>query len=145
MSTREVTQQYRLNQWMEIIRECRSSGHTVSRWCSNHNVRESSCYYWLKRIRVAACESFPVLSTSRQEIVTVNIPSPRPPLESGLLTKRLVGRMVVIFVLAKTKKQPRGAKPRGCFQSCNRLKYCESLSFTYSPTMFTIGEASLSR
>ncbi|MGE1062145.1 hypothetical protein NXG27_13730 [Megasphaera paucivorans] len=76
MNTREVTQQYRLNQWMEIIRECRSSGQSVASWCANHGVRQSSYYYWLKQIRVTACESFPALSTSKQEIVPLNIPSP---------------------------------------------------------------------
>jgi hypothetical protein len=32
LNTREVTQQYRLNQWTEIIRECRSSGQSVASW-----------------------------------------------------------------------------------------------------------------
>lgn len=74
MNTREVTHQYRLNQWMGIIRECRSSGQTVSVWCASHNVNPKSYYYWLKRVRLAACESLPVLS-SDQQIVPLNIPA----------------------------------------------------------------------
>lgn len=95
MNTREVTQQYRLNQWMEIIRECRSSGQTVSSWCSNHNIKETSYYYWLKRIRVAACESLPAISTPKQEIVPVNIPS--PPLESGFQVQEPTSAIIVHF------------------------------------------------
>ena len=76
MNTREATHQYRFHRWMEIIRECRSSGQPVASWCNSHNVKESSYYYWLKKVRVAACESLPVLSTSVQEIVPLNIPAP---------------------------------------------------------------------
>ena len=76
MTTKEVTHQYRLHRWVEIIQECRSSGQPVASWCSNHNVRESSYYYWLKKVRLAACESLPALRTSEQEIVPLNIPAP---------------------------------------------------------------------
>jgi transposase len=34
LDTREVTRQYRLNQWTEKILECRKSGQTVSAWCA---------------------------------------------------------------------------------------------------------------
>ncbi|MCM0760893.1 DUF2922 domain-containing protein [Sporomusa sphaeroides DSM 2875] len=38
MDTKEVTRQYRLNKWTEIIRKCRSSGQTISVWCASHNI-----------------------------------------------------------------------------------------------------------
>jgi hypothetical protein len=40
---------YRLQQWTEIIRDCRSSGQTVVRWCADHEVNVKSYYYWLKK------------------------------------------------------------------------------------------------
>lgn len=76
LNTREVTRKYRLNQWTEIIRECRSSGQTVSAWCSEHNINPKSYYYWLKRVRTAACEALPSLSARNNPIVPVNIPVP---------------------------------------------------------------------
>ena len=36
MNTREVANQYRLNKWTELVRECRSSGQTVSAWCVHY-------------------------------------------------------------------------------------------------------------
>lgn len=75
MNTREVTHQYRLKQWMEIIRECRSSGQTVSAWCAEHDINPKSYYYWLKRVRMAACEALPSLS-GNNPIVPVNMPLP---------------------------------------------------------------------
>lgn len=74
MNTREVTKQYRLNKWTEIIRECRSSGQTVSAWCADHDINPKSYYYWLRRIRTAACEALPSLCSQNNPIVPVNIP-----------------------------------------------------------------------
>ena len=76
MNTREVTNQYRLNKWTDIVRECRSSGQTVSAWCADHDINPASYYYWLKRIRTAACEALPSLCTQNNPIVPVNFPAP---------------------------------------------------------------------
>lgn len=75
MDTRAAAQQYRLNQWTEIIRECRSSGQTISSWCAEHNINIKSYYYWLKRVRMVACESLPVISDGEQQIVPIRMPS----------------------------------------------------------------------
>ncbi len=74
MDTREVTRKYRLNQWIEIIRECRSSGQTVSAWCAGHDINPKSYYYWLKRVRTAACEALPAISAGNSPIVSIDIP-----------------------------------------------------------------------
>lgn len=74
MDTREVTRKYRLNQWIEIIRECRSSGQTVSAWCADHDINPKSYYYWLKRVRTAACEALPAICAGDSPIVPINIP-----------------------------------------------------------------------
>lgn len=74
LNTREVTNQYRLNKWIEIVRECRSSGQTISSWCADHNINPKTYYYWLKRVRVAACEALPSLGSQTNPIVPVNIP-----------------------------------------------------------------------
>ena len=74
MSTREVTRNYRMNQWTEIIRECRNSGQTVSSWCAEHNINSKSYYYWLRRVREAACEALPSLSEGNGTIVPVSFP-----------------------------------------------------------------------
>ena len=76
MDTREITRQYRLNQWTEIIRECRSSGQKISVWCAENNVSIKSYYYWLKLVRTAACESLPSLNSGNQQIVPVKMPVP---------------------------------------------------------------------
>jgi hypothetical protein len=75
LNTREVTHKYRLNQWTGIIRECRSSGQTVSSWCADHDINPKSYYYWLKKVRKAACEVLPSIGAGNSPIVPVNIPT----------------------------------------------------------------------
>lgn len=74
MQTVEMKNRYRLQQWTEIIRDCRSSGQTVVRWCADHEVNVKSYYYWLKKIREAAIDSLPSFS-SPNEPTLVPIPS----------------------------------------------------------------------
>lgn len=74
MNTKEVTQKYRLNQWTEIIKECRSSGQTIALWCAAHDIKPTSYYYWLHRVRMAACEALPSLKTENNPIVPINLP-----------------------------------------------------------------------
>jgi transposase-like protein len=83
LQTLEMRNRYRLQQWTEIIRDCRSSGQTVVRWCADHEVNVKSYYYWLRKIREAACESLPAFSSPNQPTL-VPVPSsllmnsPRP-------------------------------------------------------------------
>lgn len=74
MNTREVTRNYRINQWTEIIKECRNSGQTVSAWCADHDINPKSYYYWLRCVRQAACEALTSLRAGNSSIVPVNFP-----------------------------------------------------------------------
>lgn len=74
MNTREVTQHYRLNQWIKRIQECRSSGQTFAAWCDEHNIRQSSYFYWLKRVRQAACDALPSIQEGDRLIVPLTLP-----------------------------------------------------------------------
>ncbi|EHQ91977.1 IS66 family insertion sequence element accessory protein TnpA [Desulfosporosinus youngiae] len=74
MDTREATRNYRLNQWTEIVRECRSSGQTVAVWCAENSIIPRNYYYWLKKVRTAACEALPSLQPENNSIVPVSFP-----------------------------------------------------------------------
>ncbi len=57
-TTSLVARQYRLQQWADQIRECqnRSSGMSVSEWCSQHELTAANYYYRLKEVRKACLE-----------------------------------------------------------------------------------------
>ena len=46
--------EYRLQSWMEIIRECEESGLSNREFCSQRGISEKTYYYWLRKIRTAA-------------------------------------------------------------------------------------------
>lgn len=63
--------------WLDLIKECRSSGLTDKDWCDRHGISRSNFYYHLRRLRKKACE-IPEASSSckislRQEVVPVEI------------------------------------------------------------------------
>lgn len=65
------------------LRECRGSGQIVSAWCNDHDINLKSYYYWLKRVRTAACEALPSLVTgNNNDIVPVDIPCNKTALEA---------------------------------------------------------------
>ena len=53
--TEEKSNEYD-NHWLGIINACYSSGLSVSQWCRDNKVANSSFYYQLKRLRNKACE-----------------------------------------------------------------------------------------
>lgn len=74
MNAQEATQEYRMNEWIKIVRECRSSGENVTSWCKNNNIRPNRYYYWLRKIRTAASKSLPS-TNSQEQIVPIDMSS----------------------------------------------------------------------
>ncbi|MHC1748073.1 MAG: hypothetical protein AB9856_20090 [Cellulosilyticaceae bacterium] len=73
MTTREATKTYRINQWTQIICECRSSGQTVKVWCAEHNIEPKKYYYWLSQVRKAATQALPSV-TNDSSIIPIHLP-----------------------------------------------------------------------
>ena len=44
------------DQWLEFLKECRSSGMTDKDWCIMHGIHPSSLYKAIRRLRKKACE-----------------------------------------------------------------------------------------
>ena len=49
-----VRNEYRLQNWMEIVRECQASGLSNREFCSQRGISEKTYYYWLRKVRTAA-------------------------------------------------------------------------------------------
>lgn len=81
MSVKDSTHEYRLSQWLTIIKECRSSGMPVKRWCEQNDVNEKRFYYWQRKLREAASKSLPTTMeqpTFVQVSSSVQLPSVSP-------------------------------------------------------------------
>ena len=55
----QVRNEYRKQQWTQIIRECQSSGLSNKEYCRQQGISEKSYYYWLRKLRNAAAGSLP--------------------------------------------------------------------------------------
>jgi hypothetical protein len=71
MNINGVKSEYRLGRWAGIIKERNESGLTVKAYCENIGVHENTYYYWLKKLRNAACEG--IMETTGH---TGTLPSP---------------------------------------------------------------------
>ena len=49
-----VRNEFRLQNWMEIIRECEESGLSNREFCSQRGISEKTSYYWLRKLDAQA-------------------------------------------------------------------------------------------
>ena len=59
----KMRQEVREREWMEKIRECRSSGKTVTAWCEENGITRKTYYYHLRIIRERLCEGYAATGT----------------------------------------------------------------------------------
>lgn len=52
----QVRNDYRLQQWRQIIRQCQQSGLSNRDYCKQNGISEKTFYYWLRKLRSAAVE-----------------------------------------------------------------------------------------
>lgn len=57
MNTQLVAKEVKLSQWNALVHDCLGSGMKVKDWCQQNNINKDAYYYWLRKIREAACES----------------------------------------------------------------------------------------
>ena len=57
-----VKNQYRIEQWSQLIRDRQSSGMKVDDWCEANGISHHQYYYWLRKVRKAACRELPTAS-----------------------------------------------------------------------------------
>ena len=50
----QVREEYRLQQWGQIVQQCRESGMSNRDFCRQNGITEKTYYYWLRKLRMAA-------------------------------------------------------------------------------------------
>lgn len=50
-----VKTKFRMEQWTQLIEDQQASGMSIKAWCQQTEIKETSYYYWLKRIRKQMC------------------------------------------------------------------------------------------
>lgn len=57
MDTQLATSQIRMQNWIAVIRDQRSSGLTIKDYCQERGLSENAYYYWLRKSRRAALQA----------------------------------------------------------------------------------------
>ncbi len=78
-----------LDEWMELVTECRQSGLTDAAWCIEHGISPSCFYNAVTRLRKKACQipeplgkaSTLDLTSHKQDVVRIAIEAETPPAE----------------------------------------------------------------
>ncbi|XBX05968.1 IS66 family insertion sequence element accessory protein TnpB [Enterocloster clostridioformis] len=78
-----------LDEWMELVIECRQSGLTDAAWCIEHGISPSCFYNAVTRLRKKACQipeplgkaSTLDLTSHKQDVVRIAIEAEIPPAE----------------------------------------------------------------
>jgi hypothetical protein len=69
-----VKTKLRQEQWEKLIADCQSSGLKVEEWCNKNNISRNSYYYWLRKIRIKACEEMlPIIPKQDKQLTFAKV------------------------------------------------------------------------
>lgn len=113
-----VKTKFRMEQWAQLIQNQQASGMSIKAWCQQTQIKETSYYYWLKRIRKQMCRpekmsaqleeddlvAFARLSislgkTNRSPAVVINLPSATIEVMDGAAPETIEAVLLAMKVL----------------------------------------------
>lgn len=72
MKTREITAEYRLRHWAQIIRERQDSGMSIKSYCHQIGCHENVYYYWQRKLRETAYSELAIRTSETEQGMTPN-------------------------------------------------------------------------
>lgn len=72
MNVQELAHAARAADWQERIRECRSSGMSVTRWCEENQISPKTYYRWERTCLAEAAERLGYTGSRSQSLIKVN-------------------------------------------------------------------------
>ena len=71
MNVTDLKTQMHMQEWAKLIEARQDSGLTIKDWCQKSNLPESRYYYYLKKLRLAACENLPTENRDESQFALV--------------------------------------------------------------------------
>lgn len=65
----------KIQEWREILWECRHSGQGVGQWCKEHGINEKTYYGWQQQVWEAEIEKKSIETENSTEIQFVEVPN----------------------------------------------------------------------
>jgi hypothetical protein len=69
-----LKQNYQLERWKYLIKECQESGMKITDWCTANDVSKHQYYYWLAKIRSECYEEAVVQLQTAKTSSSINVP-----------------------------------------------------------------------
>jgi transposase-like protein len=63
INTREITEEYRLAHWAQIMQERAESGLSIKAFCKTLGCHQNAYFYWQRKLRKAACDGIVAADT----------------------------------------------------------------------------------
>ena len=76
MSNNNLRKQYRLQNWMEAIRDQKASGLSIHQWCEQHHVTKYQFYYRQRAVRAAMADAVKAESLPASSSTEITVPVP---------------------------------------------------------------------
>ncbi len=84
----KVRKYLKREQWKSLIKECQSSGMTVTAWCELNGICEQTYYRNLKKLQEELCQNLPVPATAPEKPVAfkkLEVMSPLPDTKAAVI------------------------------------------------------------
>lgn len=81
MKVTELKAQMHMQKWEKLIADHQDSGISIKLWCQQNKLHEGQYYYYLKKLRLKACEGFPLVRRDEPQFALV--PNHAPPNNSA--------------------------------------------------------------
>lgn len=73
MDVQKMKREFRLKQWIDMVKECRSSGKTIKGWCEEQGINLKSYYYWQRKVQRAAGKKLAMIPSMESGIATTKV------------------------------------------------------------------------
>lgn len=71
MNVTDLKTQMHMQEWAKLMEARQDSGLSIKVWCQQNNLPESQYYYYLRKLRLTACESLPAESRDGSQFALV--------------------------------------------------------------------------
>ena len=93
LTIQSTTRQKHLLEWSQRVADCRSSGLSVSRWCTEHDIKPKTYYHWQKKVFAAMIEQQKVQMTETEtRFAELPPPAPEPAQDRALVASVHMGK-----------------------------------------------------
>lgn len=83
MTANKLKHQAKLQEWKELVRECRSSGVPVEHWCKERGVSKHTYYRWEREILDIAAQHITSIAPKEEVTTFAEVPAPQQPYRNG--------------------------------------------------------------